>query len=605
MLPPSPPSRGKLPYRFLSVAALVAVVAALALRPVVLALVARRIRAVAAARAWTAHWRSLELTAKGQLALSDLTFLDAHADTALYARSARLGVSPVSLVLGHPRPSFVAIEDARAWIRPRPAPDPDTLAPEPAPRASPSDRSRKIAHAVEAALELMLVPAHRLPRIALRDLEVVPVSQDEALLGRVEIARLDVAPSASGTRLVAGGALTMEERMPFGVALDYGRDGRLSGRSSIVVPSGAARETLRLAIDGNVQQNRHDGVVRLGDSTRVRIGALPLRVSGSIARKGPHITLALAADRVTEPEAHASLPRVMLGPLFGVSVRGSFDYRLGFDLDLEHPEKVEFTADVIPHGLALNLARTSLNLATLDQPFVAEVHLPHDRHVFRELSPANPHYRPLADIDSTLAHAVITNEDGGFYRHHGFNTEAVKSSIAENIRAGAFRRGAGTITMQLVRNLWLGHRRTLSRKMQEVVLAWVLENLTGISKQRLLEIYLNIIEWGPSVFGADEAATYYFGHDAGRLSVPEALFLTTVVPAPNKWRYRFAPDGALRPFEREQMHFIGRAMIAKGWLDAEKLPPVDSLRVVLRGAAHDVLFPPADTTTAAPLEPHS
>src|SRR5204862_204015 len=141
-------------------------------------------------------------------------------------------------------------------------------------------------------------------------------------------------------------------------------------------------------------------------------------------------------------------------------------------------------------------------------------------------------YRPLTGIDSTLTHAVLTNEDGGFFRHRGFNLEAVKQAISANLRAGAFRRGAGTITMQLARNLYLGHARTLSRKAQEVVLAWVLEHLTGLSKQRMLEIYLNIIEWGPGVHGADEAAVYYFGHDAERLTVGEALFLATVVPAP-------------------------------------------------------------------------
>src|SRR5205814_8340024 len=78
--------------------------------------------------------------------------------------------------------------------------------------------------------------------------------------------------------------------------------------------------------------------------------------------------------------------------------------------------------------------------------------------------------------------------------HRGFNTEAVKRSIAENIRAGAYRRGAGTITMQLARNLWLGHERTLSRKMQEVVLAWILEHLTGVDRKstRLNSSHLGI-----------------------------------------------------------------------------------------------------------------
>src|SRR5207247_9455699 len=145
---------------------------------------------------------------------------------------------------------------------------------------------------------------------------------------------------------------------------------------------------------------------------------------------------------------------------------------------------------------------------------------------------------PLAAIDTLLVNAVVTNEDGGFFRHRGFNIEAVRGAIAANARAGSYRRGAGTITMQLVRNLYLGHARTLSRKAQEVVLAWVLEHLTYVSKRRLLEIYLNVIEWGPGVHGADEAARYYFGRDASRLTVAQALFLATALPAPTKWRYR-------------------------------------------------------------------
>jgi membrane peptidoglycan carboxypeptidase len=167
--------------------------------------------------------------------------------------------------------------------------------------------------------------------------------------------------------------------------------------------------------------------------------------------------------------------------------------------------------------------------------------------------------------------------------------------------------------MQLVRNLYLGHQRTLSRKFQEVTLAWVLEHLTGISKQRMLEIYLNIIEWGPDVHGADEAARFYFDRDAGNLTPDQALFLVTLVPSPTRWRNRFDRDGALRPFARAQMHFIGRAMIAKGWLRPEQLPGADSLTVVLTGPARALLAPgattadttlsPADTTTAATLPP--
>jgi len=159
--------------------------------------------------------------------------------------------------------------------------------------------------------------------------------------------------------------------------------------------------------------------------------------------------------------------------------------------------------------------------------------------------------------------------------------------------------------MQLARNLYLGHDRTLSRKFHEVVLAWILEHLTGLSKERLLEIYLNIIEWGPDVHGAGEAAHFYFDRDPAELSVSEALFLTTIVPSPLRWRSRLDASGALRPWEKAQMHFIGRAMIAKGWLPPEALPPTDSLQIELRGLARASLFPvdslPRADSTAAPV----
>ena len=233
------------------------------------------------------------------------------------------------------------------------------------------------------------------------------------------------------------------------------------------------------------------------------------------------------------------------------------------------------------------------------EPFVAEIHLPRDRIVTRPLSEENPFYRPLDALSPALVGAVVTNEDGGFFRHRGFNPEAVRQSIAENVKAGAYRRGAGTITMQLARNLYLGHRRTLSRKFQEVVLAWILEHLASVRKERLLEIYLNIIEWGPGIHGADEAARFYFDRDAHDLTLDQSLFLATVIPSPGRWRWRFDASGTVRPYVKSQMHFIGRAMIAKGWLSPEALPPADSLRVELAGPARAVFFP----STPSPARP--
>ncbi len=599
---PAPPARRPRPGVLPIVLAVIGVAAigVWVLRPIITNLVAGKLRAAAAARDLTATWRSLEV-GFGTARIGDLSLSSAVGDTVLAVRNLSVAIAPLSMLVLRPRPRSITLDSARFTIRARGPADSDTLDPNPPPPPSPRrgrtdhpERSRRLVNAVHQAVRLLFIPAHQLPRVRMAHLTITQASSEPGTATRtVDIDTLTADPTAAGIGLGIRGTLRADQVVPFSATATYGRDDRLAGHARFMLPAarGGERETLAMEIDGVLSQDRRARVARLGEATRVSVGALPIGVAGAVWQRGPRFELAITADSVTSDQIHRSLPASLLGPLLDVSTRGSFDYRLHFDLDLARPEAVDFTADVIPNALRLD-SSTRLRLTGLAAPFTAVIHLP--RHTTtRDLSPANPHYRAFDDIDSLLTHAVVTNEDGGFFRHRGFNTEAVKQSIAENLRAGAFRRGAGTITMQLARNLYLGHQRTLARKMQEVVLAWVLEHLTGVGKRRLLEIYFNIIEWGPGVHGADEAAHYYFGRDASRLTIDESLFLATIVPSPLKWRYRFDSEGALRPFAQAQMHFIGRAMIAKGWLDAAMLPAADQLRVELRGPARDVLHPPA------------
>lgn len=567
-------------------------------------MVAAGLRAAAARRHLDARWSALRVTPPARVTLEGLVLTDARSDTV--ARVARVSVAldPWALLLLHARPARVEASRGRIVVR-RPAPaSADTLAPpERATRTRRVERpaAARIRDAAGTVVRALLAPARRMPALALADLRIVLTGDEQAIARGVVLDTLALSRGRGGVRLAGRGTLVLERGVRFSLSGRWAPDDRLEAvaRLDLPEPRGRASFPMRLVLDGALDQDRRSGTVTVPDSTRLVVDGLVMRAGGRVSRRGPALHLALAADGLTGRALQSALPPPVLGPLREVAVRGSFDYRLGLDLDLSHPDSVEFTADVVPHRLSLDSARTRLPLASLDQPFVAEIHLPHDRLVERDLSDANPEYRPLDRIDSLLVHAVVTNEDGAFFRHHGFNPEAVRDAIAEDLRSGTYRRGAGTITMQLARNLYLGHARTLSRKFQEVVLAWVIENLTRISKRRLLEIYLNIIEWGPGVHGAAEAARYYFDRDPGSLTPEQALFLTTVIPAPTRWRRRFEADGTLAPFERAQMHFIGRAMIAKGWLAPDELPPADSLEVTLEGPAREVLFPPAPPDSAA------
>jgi hypothetical protein len=584
------PVRSRLVAAAIGVAALAAIALLLAPRALT-GRVAARLHAEARERSWSMSWRRLSYAPPLGFRLRGLQVLASDGDTLCRLDSLIVALDPLAALALHPRPR--SMELAHAWfhLRARAATDADTLAPEEessARRSSRPDRSARVRNQASEVVRILLLPARQLPRLELRDVEL-HAGADETPSLRLE--RLSLAPLRSGVRLAANGVLESEQHVPFDLHFTYDDADRLTGEARFEIPDSTRgiREPLDLTLAGRVVQDRRRGVVVLEDSSQVRLGRLAFRLAGRLERAGPRFAARLDAVGLRPAEIADDLPHSLLGPLTEVAVRGSFDYHAAFDLDFARPDSVRLEADVVPHGLALDPSANRLPLTSLAGPFVAAIHLPHDRIVLRELSSANPHFLPLDRIDSLLVGAVVTNEDGGFFRHRGFNLDAVRSSIAENIHAAAWRRGAGTITMQLVRNLYLGHARTLSRKGQEVVLTWLIEHLSGLDKRRMLEIYLNIIEWGPDVLGADEASHYYFGHDATRLTVPEALFMATVLPSPAKWRWRFTPEGRLRDFERAQMHFIGRAMIAKGWLAPDQLPETDALDVELAGAARDVL----------------
>lgn len=586
--------------------ALIAVVAvlllALAAAPrLMTGFVVERLHAAAARRGYEASWSRLALRFPG-LTLERLRVTRAGGDTAIAVDSLDVSLRLRPLLALRIRPARVRAVNAivrsgggTAAVEDDPL---DVVPPEPpaAGEGTPRPADPRVRDAADALIRLLLVPARDLPELDLTHVTLAAGSAgaaDGALALHLESMRLRHQRGGErGERstLEARGVARLQRAVPFTFDMTYDRRDRVTGHARLAIPDPArgTLEPLVITLDGRFGQRRRAGAVSI-DSTLLTFGDIPVRVSGRLERKGPRLHLDLAADSLTDSRWRRSVPRPVLGPLLELQIGGAWDQRLAFDLDLAQPDSVQFDADVIAHDMRIE--RTgSLNVFGLAGPFVARIHLP-KRTVERDLSERNPHFRPLAAIDSNLVHAVVTNEDGAFFRHGGFNLDAVRQSIAENARAGRFRRGAGTITMQLVRNLYLGHERTLSRKWQEVALAWVLEHLTPVTKERLLEIYLNIIEWGPDVHGADEATRFYFSHDASRVSIDEALFLATVVPAPSRWKWRLERDGALRHGTRAQMHFIGRRMIDKGWLRREDLPPADSLRIELLGPARDLMLP--------------
>lgn len=139
---------------------------------------------------------------------------------------------------------------------------------------------------------------------------------------------------------------------------------------------------------------------------------------------------------------------------------------------------------------------------------------------------------PLGRISPELQHAVIAAEDGRFYQHHGFDWHAIEIAAEGDMNGGRRLRGGSTLTQQLVKNLFLGTERSYLRKGVESTLVPVAELVLG--KRRILELYLNVVEWGPGIYGAEAASRAWYGTSARKINRDEAARLAAILPAPRR-----------------------------------------------------------------------
>jgi monofunctional biosynthetic peptidoglycan transglycosylase len=188
-------------------------------------------------------------------------------------------------------------------------------------------------------------------------------------------------------------------------------------------------------------------------------------------------------------------------------------------------------------GVALlwSLAVLLLVAARWIDPPTTAVHIERRMQAWIHGKPYRERYQfiPLSEISSNLQHAVVSAEDARFYQHHGFDWHQVQIA-AEGDLEGGRTRGASTITQQLVKNLFFGTGRSILRKGAEFTLVPVAELVLG--KRRILEIYLNVVEWGPGIYGAEAACRYHYKIPARNIDRDQAARLAAILPAPRRRR---------------------------------------------------------------------
>jgi penicillin-binding protein 1A len=341
------------------------------------------------------------------------------------------------------------------------------------------------------------------------------------------------------------------------------------------------------ALSGRVRLDRATRELRLEDGALELLGALHVRAEGS-ARLAPGIpiTLALRADAIDYRALADALPAALALPADAPRPGDTFDLAVELGGPILRPS--EWT---VAGGLELARLRAA---ARRESPVALRrtfTHRPESEAgpatAFR-VGPENPSFVPYAELPPHLVRAVTTSEDAGFFGHQGFDLEELKNAFAAGAEKGRVVRGGSTISQQLAKNLYLTREKTLARKIREAVLTIGLE--ATVPKARLLEIYLNVAEWGPGLRGIGPAARHYFGVDARALTPKQAVFLASIIPNPVRYHAMYARGALTESWEQK---------LAEGLLRLSELG-VLSEEELLAALAEPIVFAGTTTTAAEP-----
>lgn len=253
--------------------------------------------------------------------------------------------------------------------------------------------------------------------------------------------------------------------------------------------------------------------------------------------RGPHgiqnVKLRLVIPPIDCQRVITAIPTEMAPYLAGYKLRGVFDTDIAIDVDWAALDATKLDGHVgIDHCRVVDEPADSPR--RLKDEFEHYVELEKGQWTSFVVGKTNEDFVPIEDISQYVMKSIISTEDSNFYHHHGFITTEFRTALVNDLKASGFRFGASSITMQMVKNVLLYREKTLARKLQELFLTWHVENT--LTKDRIMEIYLNVIEYGPGLYGIGPAAKQYFGKPAKDLNAVEAAFFSTILPNP-KDRY--------------------------------------------------------------------
>lgn len=277
----------------------------------------------------------------------------------------------------------------------------------------------------------------------------------------------------------------------------------------------------------------------------------------------PHGNFQLNADKIDCSALINTIPHSFAPEFLGFEMDGTAALRAQINLD---DKGAKFSISGSRFDCNVTKTPEMYSADYLAGAFVIERQTPTGK-ITIPVDPVRPYFVSYKDIPILVRSAFISSEDTGFFSHRGVEIGAIVGAVQKNAEAKRAAVGGSTITMQTVKNLFLARDKTISRKLQEMFLAWHLERT--ITKERILEIYLNMVEFGPGLYGIGRASQKFFSKDPNDLTLKEAIYLASLLPAPIP-RYRYFCAGELTPNYNKIVKQLLDRMLALGRITASQ-----------------------------------
>ena len=341
------------------------------------------------------------------------------------------------------------------------------------------------------------------------------------------------------------------------------------------------------------------------------VGKVTALVSSSIKRfrTAPAFDLKLKIPTVDCQEAVNSVPVGFAPMLDGLQCHGQMSFEVNGFLDTANMNTLKFDFDAALADVKITSTGKYIRFDIFGAPFEHHARQK-DGSLFTFVTgPGSDRWVPMSGVSPYFIKVITTTEDGGFFGHSGFSLDSIRNAMIENLKRGRFVRGASTITQQLVKNLFFVEReKTISRKVQEAVITWQIERSLG--KQEMMSLYLNIIEFGPRLYGIKAAAQHYFNRPAAELTLLQAIWLGSIIPNPRVFYHQFS-KGAVGESWRTYLCWIAATMLTREKITEDEYRRLGGCNVVFGGGPDGSEAPTGepglghegDPSLGDPLEP--